>query len=56
MPRFEVTLSANGEAVVTVEAFDVEQAERVALRETPGMIVEGGQCSWDVEDVRQVSE
>lgn len=53
-PLYEVQLHASGTAVVEVEAVDAEQAALVAIRETPGMIVEGGECSWDVDGVEEI--
>ena len=54
LSRYSVTLSASGEATVEVLARDADHAAEIALRETPGMIVEGGECSWDVEDVEAI--
>jgi len=52
--KWEVTLSASGEATVTVWAADADTAGEIALKTTPGMIVDGGACDWNVEDVREV--
>jgi hypothetical protein len=52
--RYEITLSASGEAVVTVEAANEDEAVTKALSLTPGMIVEGGSCEWNVENVAEV--
>lgn len=54
MPRYEVTLSASGQATITVEAADENAAIDQALRSTPGMTVEGGSCEWDVELVEEL--
>lgn len=56
MSRYNVTLSAQGEATVTVEADDVDAAVQAALLRVNGYITEFGTVEWEVEDVRDHDE
>lgn len=54
MTRYEVKFSAVGEAFIEVEADNEDDAILKASKEAVGIIIEGGEASWEVESVQEI--
>jgi len=56
MPSYEIHAIAEGAATFVVNAANEVEAERVAYSEyLTGIIIEGGESTWNIESVEEVA-
>lgn len=54
MPAYTVTAEATGQATVTVQAANEDEAITIAYRDhLTGIAIDGGEASWDIVDVEE---